>query len=129
MFAKGLKGLLLVLIAAAFLGGPAAQAMSLARAMDKMAPGTGMAMAADCEQMGMVEQTKTAGDKSEPCKSMTLDCIQKMGCFATSASLAPALQGLFVPTAKGGLRYALDSVLRAGQSLPPDPFPPKPLLS
>lgn len=127
MVAKVLKGLLLVLIAAAFLGGPAVQAMSLARATQQIAADNAMTKASDCERMGMAEQTKATADKSEPCKSITPDCIQKMGCFASSASLAPALHGLSVPVAQSGLRYSLSSLLRVGESLSPDPFPPKTL--
>ena len=122
MVAQLTKRLIFVLTAFAFLGASVVQAM-----VPVHLPAEPMMAMSDCDQMDMKAQKANTDHKSVPCKSMTLDCLLQMGCFATGVTLAPTDHTIPMPVAYGQVHYALASLMRAGLSHTPDPFPPKTL--
>ncbi len=126
MVATILNRLLIALIVLTLVGGTSAPLFASATTMG--APDTPMVMAGavPCDQMDMTGYDTGSG-KSAPCNSMNFDCMLKMGCFATGATLAEMPATLSAPIAYGAVSYELAFAARTGLSLAPDPFPPKSL--
>lgn len=92
------RSLVVVFALAGFVGQTTARAMPMS-----MAPMTDAVMAAaqtapammDCSEMpGMSDLAETPADKSPipaPCKSMTADCIGKMGCATVAMAPPPSV--------------------------------------
>ncbi|MEW5704649.1 MAG: hypothetical protein AB1781_08720 [Pseudomonadota bacterium] len=126
MFAVALKHLFLALAVLAFFGSATTQAMLFSHAMGMSSTADGMMVAGDCDQMDMMG-SKSAINKSMPCKSMSLDCLQLIACSGSTVNLAANSYAVSEPVAYGAVNYWPPSVMGMGFSVPPDPFPPKTL--
>lgn len=125
-----LKHVLAFLIAVSLVGGGAIPLAVPAQASGAAATG----MASDpCASMGMNQSDQKSAQsmpcKSGPCKGMLSDCLQMSICCYASLG-APINSSLLVaPLYYRGKSHWAPSIARAGLSIRPDPFPPKPLLS
>ncbi len=126
MVATVLNRLLVVLIALALVGRASTPLYASATTMGASDAPMTMTGAVPCDQMDMTGHDTGSG-KSAPCNSMNFDCMLKMGCFATGATLAAIPATLSVPIAYDAVSYELAFTARTGLSLAPDPFPPKSL--
>jgi hypothetical protein len=126
MLVTALRQLLLALTAFAFLGGTTVQAMPFVQPDGAAKPAMAMTASGDCDQMDMSTHDSSA-KTSMPCKSMTVDCLLKMGCSASAVSFAATSYIQPVPIAYSTVSYSRFFAARTGRSLTPDPFPPKTL--
>jgi hypothetical protein len=123
-----IRGLVVVLAMAGFVGQTSARAMPMPQAPMATAAQT-PAMMNCAEMQGMSDMAQTPSAKSptqSPCKGMTADCIGKMGC-ATVATPPPASFGV-----SGSVTYQIVTFVDLNQEhegvVVPRPYhPPKPL--
>ena len=119
-----LRRLLIVLTGLAFLVGAAVQVMPSARLMALDCANAAQTMTGDCcAKMAMKDHVMPAPMKQVPCKGISLDCANQVGCISSPALPAPAT-ALGSPTAYGHVAYWSPLVSRAGLSIKPDLFPP-----
>jgi hypothetical protein len=76
-----------------------------------------------CVKMAMKDHVMSAPMKQAPCKGISLDCANQVGCISSPALPAPST-ALGSPTANGRVAYWSPLVSRAGLSIKPDLFPP-----
>lgn len=116
-----LRRLLIVLTGLAFLVGVA---MPSARLMASDCGHATQTMTGDCcANMAMKDHVMPAPMKQVPCKGISLDCANQVGCISSPALPAPST-ALGSPTAYGYVAYWSPLVSRAGLSIKPDLFPP-----
>jgi hypothetical protein len=115
------RRLLIVLTGLSFLMGAAVQAMPHAAwACTDAAQG---AIDDCCVKMAMKDHATPAPLKQVPCKGISLDCADQVGCISSPALPAPSTV-LGSPTAYGRVAYWPPLASRAGLSIKPDLFPP-----
>ena len=117
-----LRRLLIVLTGLAFLVGATVQAMPPAEFMASACMGAAKTETGDC-CANMAMKDHPAPMKQVPCKGISLDCANHVGCISSPALLAPST-ALGSPTAYGRVAYWSPLASRAGLSIKPDLFPP-----
>jgi hypothetical protein len=119
-----LRRLLIVLTGLAFLVGVAAEAMPRPEFMASTCMDTAQTATGDCcAKMAMNDHGTPASMKQVPCKGISLDCANQVGCISSPALPAPAT-ALGSPTAHGHVAYWSVLVSRTGLSIKPGLFPP-----
>jgi hypothetical protein len=119
-----LRRLLIVLIGISFLAGAAVHAMPSARLLASGCVDTAQTATEDCcAKMAMKDHATPAPMKQVPCKGISLDCANQLGCISSPALPAPATT-LGSPTAYGRVVNWPPLASRAGLSLKPGLFPP-----
>jgi hypothetical protein len=119
-----LRRLLIVLTGLSFLVGAAVHAMPSARLMVSDCGDARQTVTGDCcAKMAMKDHAMPAPMKQTPCKGISLNCANQLGCISSSALPAPSI-ALGFPTAYGRVAYWLPLASRAGQSVKPGLFPP-----
>jgi hypothetical protein len=119
-----LRRLLIVLSGLAFLVGAAVQAMPSARLMASDCGDATQTVTGDCcAKMAMKGHAMPAPMKQAPCKGISLDCANQLGCISSPALPAPST-ALGSPTAYGHMAYWSPILSRTGLSIKPDLFPP-----
>jgi hypothetical protein len=119
-----LRRLLIVLSGVAFLAGAAVQAMPSARLMAAACGDAALTATNDCcAKMALKARATRAPMKQVPCKGISLDCANQLGCISSQALPAPST-ALGSPTTYGYVVYWPSLAWRAGLSLKPDLFPP-----
>jgi hypothetical protein len=85
-----------------------------------------------CDHMGMVQQNAPAGQtmpcNSMPCKGSLGDCLQMCLVSWTSTAVAGMFNQPFAPVSTPASLWWPRVEIDAGQSVQPDPFPPKRLI-
>ena len=118
------RRLLILLTGLSFLFGAAAQVMPDARLMAAACGDAAQIVTGDCcAKMAMKAHATRAPMKQVPCKGISLDCANQLGCISSQALPAPST-ALGSPTAYGYVAYWPPLAWRAGLSLKPDLFPP-----
>ena len=118
-----LRKLLAVLTAIAFLGVAAVQAMPHA---GMAMPGSAAGPMDDCTHMGMAGTPPQTPMKQMPCKGITPDCIDQMGCVAPTALPMPSIT-LLSPIEHAHTAYWSQPSLRDGLTTKPELLPPRTL--
>lgn len=117
-----LRRLLLVLTGLSFLVGAAVQAMSRAEFMARACMDTALTGGC-CAKMLMTDPAMPVPLNRVPCKGISLDCANQLGCI--SSPVLPVPPAAFVsPTVYGRVVYWSPPASRAGLSLKPGLFPP-----
>ena len=116
-----LRRLLIVLTGLSFLIGATVHAMlpAASACMDAAQTTTDDC----CVKMAMKDHATPAPMKQVPCKGISLDCANQLGCISSQALPAPST-ALGSPTAHGYVACWPPLAWRAGLSLKPDLFPP-----
>jgi hypothetical protein len=117
-----LRRLLIVLTGLAFLVGAAVQAMPPAEFMASPCMGAAKTATGDC-CANMAMKDHPAPMKQVPCKGISVDCANQVGCISPPALPAPST-ALGAPTGYGRVAYWLPAVSEAGLSIKPGLFPP-----
>jgi hypothetical protein len=117
----------ILLLTFAFVVGLTTQLVPRALAMDYQTP-CPMGM----EAMGdmPMDQADTSADvdpSGSPCKGLTPDCIDAMGCVVAVAALPHAPISASTAFKWVDVAYSFVTPSLAGRSIPPDLFPPIPL--
>jgi hypothetical protein len=121
-----LRRLLIVLTGLAFVIGAAVQAMPPADFMASACMRAANTATGDCcANMAMKDHATPALMKQVPCKGISLDCANEVGCISSPALPAPST-ALGTPTAYGRVAYWPLAASRAGLSIKPDLLPPIP---
>jgi hypothetical protein len=119
-----LRRLLIVLTGLSFLAGAAVHAMPSTRLMAAACGDAAQIVTGDCcAKMAMKAHAMPAPMKQVPCKGISLDCANQLGCISSQALPAPST-ALGSPTAYGYVAYWPPLACRAGLSHKPDLFPP-----
>jgi hypothetical protein len=119
-----LRRWLIILTGLSFLIGAAGQAMQPAKFMAPSCMDAAQIVTGDCcAKMPMKAHATRAPMKQVPCKGISLDCANQLGCISSQALPAPST-ALGSPTAYGYVAYWPPLAWRAGLSLEPDLFPP-----
>jgi hypothetical protein len=119
-----LRQLLIVLTGVAFIFGATVQAMQPAEFMASACMDAAQPAIDDCcVKMAMKDHATPAPMNQVPCKGISLDCANQVGCISSTALPAPST-ALWSPTAYGRVAYWSPLASRAGLSIKPDLFPP-----
>src|SRR5437660_12730819 len=107
-----LRRLIVVLTGLAFLVGAAVQVMPPAESMAPTCMGAAKTATGDC-CAHMAMKHHPAPMKQVPCKGISLDCANQLGCISASALPAPLI-ALGSPPAYGRVAYWMPTTSRAG---------------
>jgi hypothetical protein len=119
-----LRRLLVVLTGLSILVGAAVQAIPSARLMVSSCGDAAQTSTGDCcAKMAMKDHATPALMKQVPCKGISLDCANQLGCISSQGLPAPSI-ALGIPTAYGRVVYWPPLASRAGLSVKPELFPP-----
>jgi hypothetical protein len=119
-----LRRWLIILTGLSFLIGVAGQALQPAKFMAPSCMDAALTATSDCcAKMAMQDHATRAPMKQVPCKGISLDCANQLGCISSQALLALST-ALGSRTAYGYVAYWPPLAWRAGLSLKPDLFPP-----
>ena len=100
-----LRRLLIVLTGLAFLAGAAVQAMPRAELMAPACMGAAKTATGNCcAKMAMKDHAAPSPIKQVPCKDISLDCANQLGCISSPALPASSI-ALGSPTAYGRVAY------------------------
>ena len=119
-----LRRLLIVLTGLSFLIGVTVHAMARPELMASGCMDAAQTATDDCcAKMAMKDHAMRAPMKHVPCKGISLDCANQLGCISSQALLAPST-ALGSPTAYGCVAYWPPLASRTGLSVKPDLSPP-----
>jgi hypothetical protein len=118
-----LRRLLIVLTGVAFIFGATVHAMQPAEFIASAYMDDAQPSIADCcVKMAMKNHATPVPMKQVPCKGISFDCANQLGCISSQALLASST-ALGSRTAYGYVAYWPPLAWRAGLSLKPDLFP------
>jgi hypothetical protein len=119
-----LRRLLIILTGLSFLVGVAVQAMPSPRLMESACGDAAQIVTGDCcANIAMQDHAAPAPMNQVPCKGISLDCANQLGCISSQALPAPST-ALQSSTGYGPRVYWSILTSRAGLTLKPDLVPP-----
>ena len=123
-----LRRWLIILTGLSFLIGAAVHAMPRPEFMASGCMDGAQIVTGDCcAKMAMKDHGTQVPTKQMPCKGISLNCANQLGCISSPALWVSSI-ALGIPTVYGRVAYWPPAPSRAGLSLKPDLFPPIVLL-